>query len=186
MQRLMQQAKGKYLLTFTLVQSSAAKILTCFLCADGEFLTGLALAYSIVGVHADAVDGGRVKVHYVGLVVGGGDVSSGMLQLPGIWQKQVLVFPYNLSTGKMLRDVAFSQSISACSIVIQIKKRTLFTLISSCSAKLRTCFILTCLVLILYIIRSNDTVSIKSLCPPEIHTAIFHFSHLQLRRVWGL
>lgn len=65
-------------------KSSAAEILTCFFCADGELLTGFALAYGVVGVHADAVDGGRVKVHYVGLIVSGGDVSSGMLQLPGI------------------------------------------------------------------------------------------------------
>lgn len=59
-------------------------ILTCFLCTDGEFLTGLALAYGVVGVHADAVDRGRVKVHYVGLIVGRGDISSRVLQLPGI------------------------------------------------------------------------------------------------------
>lgn len=72
------------LLTFTLVNSSVVKTLTCFFCADGEFLTGLAFSYSIVRVHADAVDGGRVEVHYVGLIVSGGDVSSGMLKLPGI------------------------------------------------------------------------------------------------------
>lgn len=65
----------------------AVKILTCFLCANGEFLTGLAFAYRIVGVHADAVDRGGVQVHYVRLIVGGGDVSSGMLQLPGIWER---------------------------------------------------------------------------------------------------
>lgn len=59
-------------------------MLTCFLCADGEFFTSLALAYGIVGVHADAVDRSRVEVHYVGLIVGGGDISSRMLQLPGI------------------------------------------------------------------------------------------------------
>lgn len=62
--------------------------LTCFLCANCEFLTGLTLAYSIVGVHADAVNGGRVKVHDVGLIVCGRDVTSGMLQLPGIWQNR--------------------------------------------------------------------------------------------------
>ncbi len=59
-------------------------LLTRFLCADGEFLAGLTLAYGVVGVHADAVDRRGVKVHNVGLIVGGGDVSSGMLQLPGI------------------------------------------------------------------------------------------------------
>lgn len=79
---LIQKAEVKYLLTFTLVKSSAIKIHTCFLCADGEFLTGLTLAYRVVGVHADAVDRGRVKVYYVGLIVCGGDVSCGMLQLP--------------------------------------------------------------------------------------------------------
>lgn len=45
-------------------------------------------------------------------------------------------------------------------------------------------FLLTCLVLIFNVVGGNDAVSIKSLCPPEIHTAIFHFSHLQLWRVW--
>lgn len=60
--------------------------LTGLLCANGELFAGLALAYNIVGVHADAVDGGGVKVHDVGLVVGGGDVSRGVLQLPGICQ----------------------------------------------------------------------------------------------------
>lgn len=72
----------KYLHTFALVKSSAVKILTCFLCANGEFFTGLAFAYSIVGVHADAIDRGRVKVHYVGLIVGGGNITSGMFQFP--------------------------------------------------------------------------------------------------------
>lgn len=78
---LYNKAKVKDLLTLTLVKK---QILTGFLCADGELLTGLALANRIVGVHANAVDGGRVKVHYVGLIVGGGDVSSGVFQLPGV------------------------------------------------------------------------------------------------------
>lgn len=59
--------------------------LTSFLGADGKLLTGLALAYGVVGIHADAVDGGRVKIHNVGLIVSGGNVSGGMLQLPSIW-----------------------------------------------------------------------------------------------------
>lgn len=46
--------------------------------------------------------------------------------------------------------------------------------------------LLTGLVLIFDIIWSNDAVSIKSLCPAEIHASIFHFSHLKLRRVWRL
>ena len=74
----MLRARVKYLLTFTV------EILTCFLRADGEFLTGLALAYRVVGVHADAVDGGRVKVYDVGLIVGGRNISSGVLKLPGV------------------------------------------------------------------------------------------------------
>lgn len=78
----------KYLHTLTLVKSSAVKILTCFLGANGELLTGLTLAYSVVGVHADAVDRGRVKVYYVGLIVGGGNITSGVLQLPRICQKR--------------------------------------------------------------------------------------------------
>lgn len=57
---------------------------TCFLCADGKFFTGLALPYGIVGEHADAVDRCRMEVNNVGLVVGGGDVASGVFQLPGI------------------------------------------------------------------------------------------------------
>lgn len=61
------------------VESSAVKRLTCFLCADSEFLTSLALAYCIVGVHADTVDRCRMKIHYVGLVVGWRDISGGML-----------------------------------------------------------------------------------------------------------
>lgn len=60
------------------------KLRTCFLCADGQLFTGLALPYGIVGEHADAVDRGGVEVHYVGLVVGGGDVASRMFQLPGV------------------------------------------------------------------------------------------------------
>lgn len=68
-------------------KSRAERRLTRFLCANGEFFTGLALAYGIVRIHADAVDRGGVKVHNVCLVVGGGDVSSRMLQLPGICQK---------------------------------------------------------------------------------------------------
>lgn len=59
--------------------SSSVKILTRFFCADGELLAGLALAYRVVGIHADAVDRGGVKIHYVGLIVGGRDVPSGML-----------------------------------------------------------------------------------------------------------
>lgn len=47
-------------------------------------------------------------------------------------------------------------------------------------------FVRTCFVLILYIVGGNDAISIKPLCPPEIHTTIFYFSHLQLWRVWGL
>lgn len=62
--------------------------LTRFLRADGEFFAGLALAYDVVGVHADAVDGGRVEVHNVGLVVGGGDVSRRVLQLPRVCQSR--------------------------------------------------------------------------------------------------
>lgn len=45
---------------------------------------------------------------------------------------------------------------------------------------------LTCLVFILNIIGGDDTVPIKPLCPPEVHTAIFNFSYFQLRWVWGL
>lgn len=80
-------------LAFTVVKkkkrkSCAERRLTRFLCANGEFFTGLTLAYGIVRIHADAVDRGGVKVHNVCLVVGGGDVSSRMLQLPGICQKQ--------------------------------------------------------------------------------------------------
>lgn len=58
--------------------------LTRFLRADGEFFAGLALAYHVVGVHADAVDGCGVKVHDVCLVVRGGDVPCCVLQLPGV------------------------------------------------------------------------------------------------------
>lgn len=61
--------------------------LTRFLRADGEFFAGLALADDIVGVHADAVDRGGVKVHNVCLVVCGGDVSCRVLQLPGVCQR---------------------------------------------------------------------------------------------------
>ena len=72
------------MLDTTNVGSSAARVHTCFLCADGELLTGLTLAYGVVGVHADAIDGGRVKVHDVGLIVGGGNIPSCMFELPRI------------------------------------------------------------------------------------------------------
>lgn len=62
---------------------------------------------------------------------------------------------------------------------------SLFSILIFCQMK-SMLFLLTCLVFILNVVGGNDAVSIKSLCPPEIHTAIFHFSHLQLRRVWGL
>lgn len=73
--------------------------LTRFLRADGEFFAGLALAYNVVGVHADAVDRGRVKVHNVGLVVGGGDVPCRVLQLPGVCQSRT----HNDRTDKIQR-----------------------------------------------------------------------------------
>lgn len=60
------------------------KLRTRFLSADGQFFTGLALPYGVVGEHADAVDRRRVEVNDVGLVVGGGDVAGCVFQLPRI------------------------------------------------------------------------------------------------------
>lgn len=57
---------------------------TRFLCADGELLAGLAPTNLVVGVHADAVDGGRMQLHDVGLVVCGRDLAGGVFQVPGV------------------------------------------------------------------------------------------------------
>lgn len=62
-------------------------MLTSLLSADGEFLARLAAANLVEGVHADAVHGGWVQVHNVGLVDGRGDVACGLLEVPGIWRK---------------------------------------------------------------------------------------------------
>lgn len=45
--------------------------LTCFLSADGELFARKATANLVVGVHANAVNTGRVQLYNVGLVVGG-------------------------------------------------------------------------------------------------------------------
>ena len=45
-------------------------MLTSLLSADGELLARLAAANLVEGVHADAVHGGRMQVHDVGLVDG--------------------------------------------------------------------------------------------------------------------
>lgn len=45
--------------------------LTRFLCADCELFARKAAADLVVGVHADAVNAGRVQLHNVGLIVGG-------------------------------------------------------------------------------------------------------------------
>lgn len=60
---------------------------TCFLCADGELFAGLTASNLVVGVHANAVHGRRVELHYVGLVVGGRDLTGGMFQLPRVYDK---------------------------------------------------------------------------------------------------
>ena len=45
--------------------------LTCFFGTDRELFAGKAAANLVVGVHADAVNAGRVQLDNVGLVVGG-------------------------------------------------------------------------------------------------------------------
>lgn len=45
--------------------------LTCFLSTDRELFARKATANLVVGVHANAVDTGRVQFYNVGLVVGG-------------------------------------------------------------------------------------------------------------------
>lgn len=62
--------------------------LTCFLSTDGELFAGEAAAYLVVGVHADAVNAGRVQLHDVGLVVGGGDVPGCVHVIPGVYEIQ--------------------------------------------------------------------------------------------------
>lgn len=60
---------------------------TCFLCADGQLFAGLTASNLVVGVHANAVHRCRVELHYVGLVVGGWDLTGGMFQLPRVYDK---------------------------------------------------------------------------------------------------
>lgn len=45
--------------------------LTRFLCTNGELFAGKTAANFVVGVHANAVNTGRVQLYDVGLVVGG-------------------------------------------------------------------------------------------------------------------
>lgn len=61
--------------------------LTSLLGADGELLAWLAATDLVEGVHADTVHRCRVQVHNVGLVDGGRDVASGLLEIPGIWRE---------------------------------------------------------------------------------------------------
>lgn len=42
----------------------------------------------VVGVHADAVHGRRVKLHNVGLVVGGRDLTGGVFELPRVYERK--------------------------------------------------------------------------------------------------
>lgn len=60
---------------------------TGFLCADGQLFACLTASNLVVGIHANAVHGCRVELHYVGLVVGGRDLTGGMFQLPRVYDK---------------------------------------------------------------------------------------------------
>lgn len=59
-------------------------MLTSLLCADGELFAWLTATDLVEGVHADAVYGSWVQVHDVGLIDGGGDVTCGLLEVPGV------------------------------------------------------------------------------------------------------
>ena len=58
--------------------------LTCFFRADSELLAGQAAADLVEGVHAYAVNTGRVELHDVGLVVSGRYVPGGVHVIPGV------------------------------------------------------------------------------------------------------
>ncbi len=62
-------------------------IRTGFLCTDGQLFAGLTASNLVVGVHPNAVNGRRVELYYVGLVVGGRDLTGSMFELPRVCDK---------------------------------------------------------------------------------------------------
>lgn len=58
---------------------------TCLVRGDGQLVAGLALADPVLGVHADAVGGGRVDVNDGGRVQLGGDIFGFLSRIPGVF-----------------------------------------------------------------------------------------------------
>lgn len=58
---------------------------TCLVRGDGELVAGLALADPVLGVHADAVGGGRVDINDGGRVQLRGNIFGSLSRIPGVF-----------------------------------------------------------------------------------------------------
>lgn len=58
---------------------------TCLVCGDGQLIAGLALADPVLGVHADAVGGGRVDINDGGRVQLRGNIFGSLSRIPGVF-----------------------------------------------------------------------------------------------------
>lgn len=213
---------------------------TGFLCADGQLFACLTASNLVVGIHANAVHGCRVELHYVGLVVCGRDLTGGMFQLPRVYDKDKITrlhyyitppsrlfwnimfvsMQRGLFTGQIIwiwktsdalktRTIADVQkqnkaihpsrnateicshpihllAVWAYSLHILLTYKYIFNARSQCNSsklEMETKQCRTGFVLVLDVVAGDDAVAVKPLRPPQVHTAIFDLSNLQL---WGV
>lgn len=58
---------------------------TCLIRGDGDLVAGLTLANPVLGVHADAVGGGRVDINDGGRVQLRGNIFGSLSRIPGVF-----------------------------------------------------------------------------------------------------
>lgn len=162
------------------------KPLTCFVCCNGELVTGSTFSNLVLSKHADVIRGGRVQLDDGSLVQLGWDIFGGLGQCPGCCSEKNAQLYHKVFPQQSGHDLSCSQSQPWYNYDYYLKISRCLDFHGYLIDKQYSFIFFTWFVFVVNVISCDWTVAIKSHCPAKRNGSIFHFSDFYFGRVWAI